>query len=81
MNASSEAPPGVSGEAEYEQFVRGSFGGSRARRSEISESEALSRGLGRDGAVGTLIPRLQGPSPDSPRRFVLVAGVRQHNGR
>ena len=27
----------------------------------ISESEALSRGLGRDGAVGPLIPRLQEP--------------------
>ena len=36
-------------------------GGSRARRSKISESEALLRGLGRAGAVGPLIPRLQEP--------------------
>ena len=34
----------------------------RARRSKISGSEALSRGLGRDGAVGLLIPRLQEPA-------------------
>ena len=37
-------------------------GGSRARRSKISESETLSRGLGRDGAVDPLIPRLQEPA-------------------
>ena len=40
---------------------RGVPGGGRARRSKISESEAPSRGLGRDGAVGPLIPRLQEP--------------------
>ena len=41
---------------------RGGLGrGGRARRSKISESEALSRGLGRDGVVGPLIPRLQEP--------------------
>ena len=40
---------------------RGVSGGGRARRSKISESEALSRGLGRDGAIGPLIPRLQEP--------------------
>ena len=71
----------ASGEVEHEQFVRGPSGGSQARRSGISESEALSRGLGRDGAVGALIPRLQGPSLDSPRRVILGAGVRQHSGR
>jgi len=41
---------------------RGGLGrGGRARWSKISESEALSRGLGRAGAVGLLIPRLQEP--------------------
>ena len=40
---------------------RGVSGGGRARRSKISESKALSRGLGRDRAVGPLIPRLQEP--------------------
>ena len=53
----------------------------RARRSKISESEALSRGLGRAGAVGPLIPRLQEPRPGSPRHVVLDVGVRQHSGR
>ena len=49
MANSSEALPG------------GVSGGGRARRSKISESEALSRGLGQDGAVGPLILRLQEP--------------------
>ena len=41
---------------------RGGLGrGRRARRSKISESEALSGGLGLDGVVGPLIPRLQEP--------------------
>ena len=41
---------------------RGGLGrGGRARRSKISESEALSGGLGLDGVVGPLIPMLQEP--------------------
>ena len=42
-------------------FCVGLGRGGRVRRSKISESEALSGGLGLDGVVGPLIPRLQEP--------------------
>ena len=63
MANSSEALPGGLGR------------GGRARRRKISESEALSRGLRRDGAVGPLIPRLQEPVLTPHIAMSLVQGL------